>query len=629
MNDVNISSVRMLVAALGAAAVVSSTAIAADRTVTYEAPYAENNLLSNAETGVLTLDESAYPVDAAHALSFTGFVAVAKSTTVFNGGWWDFGGGLFPTNAASDRTVTLQNGAVVTNVASMPPSNHYRNKFRLLGASRLYIAGDAVVDYGESGTHRSNEVHVAEGSSLIVGGDIITSYCGAGSNAHRKEGVIFEVTGVGSYAKAKGLNMNKTANNANGSPGDARVVVSDHGILEIANTFDIAAGSRTFNNRLYVTDGGVVTAATVNLVSGYGLSYDKSSCGCEVHVLNGGSLRANTKFNIGYTSSSSTGKQGMSLVVSNGTFSAAKMQPFGLGSGNSNIVIRISGPDAKFHIDNVTGTLFGQANKTGWNKFVVENRAKLDFPWTSCSYTDNSANNTILVTGADTVLTLKNSFSLSSAANNSTSLMGFTNRFCIVDGGVVTGAFFHVAGDAGTLSVSNGTLLVSNAKYDQISSEPAAVNTFPAFTAGVRFRYGGASTNCVVRFSGTSPRIACVNGASADVRGSTKLIFDIPETCYDYGSDDYVPFDVAGKLTINNNCEIVVNGLTRAARNAIAAKGGSVPLIRAKTLNIGNALLASAQAALPAGCKLKLVGTAGKGQTLMCSLTPGLLVLFE
>jgi hypothetical protein len=207
--------------------------------------------------------------------------------------------------------------------------------------------------------------------------------------------------------------------------------------------------------------------------------------------------------------------------------------------------------------------------------------------------------------------------------------MGFTNRFCIADGGVVTGSSFRVAGDAGTLSVSNGTLLVSYSKYDQISSEPAAVNTYPALTAGVRFRYGGASTNCVVRFSGTNPRIACVGGSSADLRGSTKLIFNIPESGYDYGAEDHVPFDVSNKLTINDNCEIIVNGLTRAARHSIAAKGGSVPLIRAKTLNIGNALLESAQAALPNDCKLKLTGTAGQGQTLLLCRLSGLFIMFQ
>ena len=623
MNDVKSSSLRLVAAALCAAAMAAS---AADRTVTYEAPYAQNDLLSNSETGVLTLDESAYSADEAHALSFTGFTAVAKSTTIFNGGFWDFGGGLFPTNAANDRTITLQNGAVVTNVASMPPLNHYRNKFNLLGASCLYVAGDAAVDYGGGYTDHSNEVHVAEGSSFIVGGDIITSYYGAGSNAHRREGVLFEVTGTGSYAKAKNLDMNRSDSNANGSPGDAHVVVSDHGILDIENSLKIEAGSRTFNNRLYVTDGGAVTAATVNLVASYGVNYDNSSCGCEVHILNGGSLRANTKFNIGYTSSNSTGKQGMRLVVSNGTFSAAAMQPFGQNHANSNIEIRISGPAAKFHVDDVSrATLFGPAS---WNKLIFENGAKIDLPWTSYSYTRSSANNTILVTGAGTVLTLKNSLALAFGGQSS-SPMGFTNRLCIADGGMVTGAFVHVCGNAGTLSVSNGTLLVSYSKYDQISSEPAAVDVYPALTAGVTFKYGGASTNCIVRLSGTNPRIACVGGSSAELRGSTKLIFDVPETGYDYGEEDHVPFDVSNKLTINDNCEIIVNGLTRAARHSIAAKGGSVPLIRAKTLNIGNALLESAQAALPDGYKLKLTGTAGQGQTLLLCRLSGLFIMFQ
>ena len=155
------------------------------------------------------------------------------------------------------------------------------------------------------------------------------------------------------------------------------------------------------------------------------------------------------------------------------------------------------------------------------------------------------------------------------------------------------------------------------------------MNTYPALTAGVRFRYGGASTNCVVRFSGTNPRIACVGGSSADLRGSTKLIFDIPETGYDYGAEDHVPLDVSNTLTINDNCEFIVNGLTKAARHSIAAKGGSVPLIRAKTLNIGNALLESAQAALPDGYKLKLTGTAGQGQTLLLCRLSGLFIMFQ
>ncbi len=78
--------------------------------------------------------------------------------------------------------------------------------------------------------------------------------------------------------------------------------------------------------------------------------------------------------------------------------------------------------------------------------------------------------------------------------------------------------------DAGTLSVSNGTLLVSNSRYERVSSEPAGVDLYPAFSADVRFKYGGASTNCVVRLSGTCPRIACVGGSSAELQGQTLFL---------------------------------------------------------------------------------------------------------
>lgn len=583
-----------------------------DRTATYPAPYDEGTVLSNLGIGSLILDETDYPVNEANALRFTGFEAVANSTTIFDGGWWDFGGGDFPTNAASDRTVILRSGAVVTNVASMPLLNYFRNKFNLLGASRFHVTGDAVLDYGGSDSNHSNEFCVAEGSAFIVGGDIKMSVNQAVTNGRRKEGSVLKVTGAGSYAKAANLRM--SPENVNGPPGDCRAVVTDHGVLEIPGTISLGAGSRTFDNRLYVTDGGAVTAATVNVGAGWQSNYDASlDSGFEVHVLNGGVLRANTGFYIGITSSSNAGASGMKLVVSNATFSAAKFRPFGLGTMNRNSEVRISGPQAKFEVES-TDPLFGMA---GGNRFIVENGAKVDFPWTACSYTANSANNTVLVTGTGTVLTLNDNFGLSGAADNSTSIMGFTNSLCIADGGTVTGAFVRVHGDAGTLAVSNGTLLVSSKQYATVPSEPATPNAFPALTAGVRFKYGGASTNCIVRLSGESPRIACVGGASADLRGSTKLVFDIPETGYNYGGSDYVPFDVSNTLTISANCEILFTGLDKkATRDAIDANGGSVPLVRAKTMYVNNAVLAAAQSELPKGYKLKMTGTAGTEQVL-------------
>lgn len=611
---------KTLASALCAAMVatlIATPVLAVDRTEIYPAPHDEGAPLSNAETGDLLLDETDYPVNEANALRFTGFEAVANSTTILDGGWWDFGGGNFPMNSANDRTVILRSGAVVTNVVSMPAFNYYRNKFKLLGASRFHVTGDAILDYGESGQNHSNEFCVAEGSTFIVGGDIKMSVNQAGTNGRRKEGSVLKVTGAGSYAKAANLRM--SPENVNGPPGDCRAVVTDHGVLEVPGTISFGAGARTFDNRLYVTDGGAVTAATFNVGTGWQnpSSYDASlDSGFEVHVLNGGILRANTGFYIGLTSTSSAGVSGMKLIVSNGTFSAKAFRPFGIGTRNRNSEVRISGPLASFKVDDsVTAIpLFGMA---GGNRFVVENGAKIDFPWVNYSYTSSSANNTILVTGAGTVMTIKDNFGLSSAAENSTSIMGFTNRLCIADGGTVTGSYVRVSGDAGTLAVSNGTLLVSSVAYAAVSSEPAAPNTFPALTAGVRFKYGGVSTNCIVRLSGESPRIACVGGASADLRGSTKLIFDIPETGYNYGGSDYVPFDVSNRLTISSNCEILFTGLDKkATRDAIDANGGSFPLVRAKTMYINNAVLAAAQSALPKGYKLKLTGTAGTEQVL-------------
>ena len=92
-----------------------------------------------------TYDETAYAATEENALSFTGFEAAANTTTVFGGGWWDFQGGNFPTNVANDRTITIKDGAVVTNVASMPQASVYNRygfprRVLLSLAVTLYLA---------------------------------------------------------------------------------------------------------------------------------------------------------------------------------------------------------------------------------------------------------------------------------------------------------------------------------------------------------------------------------------------------------------------------------------------------------------------------------------------------------
>ena len=588
---------------------------------TFAPPYSAGALLVNSDS-FKAYDETAYAATEANALSFTGFEGAANSTTFFYGGWWDFCGGNFPTNVANDRTITIGEGAVVTNVAGMPQTKeYYRNKLNILGASRFYVGGDVVLDYGGTTLNHSNLLYVAEGSSFVVGGDIVMGNKATSSIWSPKLGSTLMVAGQGSFAKANNLMMPKVSS----SPGGCRTVVTDHAVLGVENEIVLGNGSHNFGNRLYVMDGGAVTAATVNVGVSSGAKDRGLYSGYEVHVLNGGTLRAETEFNVGVSSSTSYGPAGVGIVVSNGTFSVAKFRPFGFGIACTNNEVRVSGPLSRFEVDDVSDvSLFGMA---GGNMFIVENGAKIDFPWNTCSCDSSSANGTVLVTGANTVLTLKDSFGLSGSADNPTATTGFTNRLCIADGGIVTGAYVRVSGDAGTLSVSNGTLLVSSASCAEVDVEPAVAD-YPALTAGLNFRYGGLSKNCVVRLSGSCPRIACVGGASADLRGSTKLVFDIPETGYDYQSNDYVPFDVSNVLSISANCEIRVNGLdSKAVKDAIVANGGSMALVRAKTLAIGSGVLSAARATFPKGFGLIVSGTAGEGQTLSLVYSPGFIII--
>lgn len=588
---------------------------------TFAPPYSAGALLVNSDS-FKAYDETAYAATEANTLSFTGFEGAANSTTFFYGGWWDFCGGNFPTNVANDRTITIGEGAVVTNVVGMPQTKeYYRNKLNILGASRFYVDGDAVLDYGGTTQNHSNEVCVAGGSSFVVGGDIIMGNKATSSIWSPRLGTSLNVAGPGSLVKAKNLMMPKVSN----SPGGCRTVVTDHAVLGVENEIVLGNGSHNFSNSLYVMDGGAVTAATVNVGVSSSANDRGLYSGYEVHVLNGGTLRADTAFNVGVSSSTSYGPAGVGIVVSNGTFSVAKFRPFGFGIACTNNEVRVSGPLSRFEVDDVSDvSLFGMA---GGNMFIVENGAKIDFPWNTCSCDSSSANGTVLVTGANTVLTLKDSFGLSGSADNPTATTGFTNRLCIADGGIVTGAYVRVSGDAGTLSVSNGTLLVSSASCAAVDAEPAVAG-YPALTAGLNFRYGGLSKNCVVRLSGSCPRIACVGGASADLRGSTKLVFDIPETGYDYQSNDYVPFDVSNVLSISANCEIRVNGLdSEALKDAIVANGGSMALVRAKTLAIGSGVLSAARATFPKGFGLIVSGTAGEGQTLSLVYSPGFIII--
>ncbi len=559
------------------AAVSPVAANAADRTVTYEAPYEAGAVLSNTETGTLTLDETAYEVAEANALSFTGFESVANSTTVFKGGWWDFGGGEFPTNKVDDRIVTLQNGAVVTNVATMPNLNYYRNKFNLLGVSRFYVTGDAYLDYGGSGSNHSNEFCVAEASTLVVGGTIHLSVTAAGTNGHRTEGSTLKVTGERSYAKAANVKMSSAS--GNGAPGDCRVVVTDHGRLDVENTLSLGSGSRSFNNKLYVTDGGVVTAATVNVGSSWQQSYDGSLSGYEVYVLNGGVLRANTRFNMGNTD---RGVGGMKLIVSNATFSAAAFRPFGSKEQNSCSEVRISGPDAKVDFTIRSGEgVFGMGTN---NQFIVENNAEFAIPFTKFSYTGNSRCGTVLLrTGAKVTCN-----ALYTA--NVYDVGAVSNKVVVESGASLTSSgSVGIYGDYSGLDVNDGTLSVAN-KLLVGMNQQSSVTKF---------------TNCVFTVGGTNPSVRVGWNLSIGGEGTPQIVFSLPSSGYPSGvATSENPIIQCGRtsgeqmFSLSDNAEIRFENTTAFAQSNKEVSRDHV-LIDSNNIAISDDQLEDAASQLP------------------------------
>ena len=573
-----------LAAAFACAAAVSPIAAnAADRTVSYEAPYAAGAVLSNTETGTLTLDETAYEATEANALSFTGFESVANSTTVFNGGWWDFGGGEFPTNKVNDRVVTLQNGAVVTNVASMPLLDYYRNKFNLLGGSRFYVTGDAYLDYGGSGWNHSNEFCVAEASTLVVGGTIHLSATVAGDNEHRTEGSTLKVTGEGSYAKAANVLMSSAG--GNGAPGDCRVVVTDHGRLDVEDKLSLGSGARSFNNKMYVTDGGVVTAATVNVGASWQQSYDGSLSGYEVYVLNGGVLRANTRFNMGNTD---RGVGGMKLIVSNATFSAAAFRPFGSKEQNRCSEFRISGPDAKVDFSIASGEgVFGMGTN---NQFIVENNAEFAIPFSKFSYTGQSRCGTVLLrTGAKVT-----SGGLSTA--NVFDISAVSNKVVIESGASLTvSGTLGIYGDYSRLDVNDGHLsVVGNRLIIGMNTKSPATQF----------------TNCVFTVGGTNPSVRVSWNLDVGGEGTPQIVFSLPSSKYPANvATSENPIIQCGrvsgeqKFSLSDNAEIRFENATAFAKSHKDGRRDYV-LIDSNNIEISDDQLEKAMSGLPETMKL-------------------------
>lgn len=398
--------------------------LAKSGTVTLDSPVSYKNLYNVAAGGPVRLDQSRVAADEAHKNAFTGFFADAsRSSTVFDGGLWDFGAtadsttcNFFGNDYLHYRTAVITGGAVVTNVGGV-----------ILGGSCTSSGGGYAAAVG-------NTLRVTDGSSLTVNQVILSSanvggskstfvvdggsyfqcnkkfffgHANAGSNSRYNSGGRAVFSNENTRAVFKD-SLNIGANNdetyGGNSPGGTTMIVTDKATVDACNII-IGSGSRNFDNAFIVSNSGRVDCTSIDLTAiSFSSKYDSSDSGDKLMILSGAVVTNTGRTTVGYQSSSSIGAGGSEIVISNGTFYTDSLL-FAQGSAAKHDVLRMSGPDAKFTIaqagaDNSIHP-FGDATSGGYNSWIFENGATWTWPWTRWCYNSACHDQSVIVqTGA-------------------------------------------------------------------------------------------------------------------------------------------------------------------------------------------------------------------------------------
>ena len=531
--------------------------------------------------------------------NFTKYGAVASSTSVFDGvrfGFGETGSAVnFLGQAADSRAIILQGGTIITNVGAFSTSSGSKNTVEIRDNSQLFVNGNMELDSSPNGS-RYVRCTITDGGRLTVGGKLAFGTNNPGNDTSRwNGGDRLVVSNANAYAKLKELTLGATLDGKAGK-GGTQVWVTDYARMDVG-TITTGIGKRCYDNKIYITDGGVVTAAEVRVATGSSATAISGSCGEEVNVWNGGELRVNGSFTMGYTTTGSSSHSGMRLVISNGTFSAAQLS-FPKNVAGSNCEVRITGPLSRFSVDSyVQGKEpFGGSRS---NRFIVEDGANVYFGWNGYTYGSDPIDDSVIVQGEGSVLRFVKLRTAGYFQNKTTS---YTNHFYVASGAVATGKVLAVVGYGSEVTVSNATLKVSSNEYDTLNG--SSTRNLTALAVGYYDTDAGPSSNCVVNICGSSPQIQCVNGATAYFRGASRVVYHLPAEGY---ADGIVPFEADKKIQLISNCAIEFTGAEEmlAKHKALGKVGTKYVLMKAKTLSIPAAVLTVAQTSLPEGMALK------------------------
>ena len=376
-------------------------------TMTFESPVAYGKLENAVSSGVVIFDQSAYEKTEAYANSFTNFDAVADSSTTFLGGWWDFGLGAFLPTDRSGRTVTLEGGAVVTNVGAvtLAGATGMNNKLRITDESAMSAAD---VTLGAKDGEQHNDLEIVGGSSLTLSGNLkMSAYPNQiGNNGNNRTRNVVTVAGAGTTLNVAGSTflswINGSDGSYNASTGGNTLYVTNGATASLGN-LRLTQGLRFGGDDTAVFENAHVTTRNMYIATEWSLA-GRGPSQTLVHI-GAGSVVTNTEaIYIGtYGTNGRNGQDTIELVISNATFHTAKIREGAKGYfyllGGPRATLRISGEDAKFTIGGGVSTYFFKQNNT----IIVENGATYSMRTSGFNSTSDTQDETIIVRSGATL----------------------------------------------------------------------------------------------------------------------------------------------------------------------------------------------------------------------------------
>jgi len=592
-------------------------------------PGDEYGSLVNVASGEVVLTSSG-GATAAEAISFTSFdAAVGGATTTFSGGWWDFGVSspsattvnfMTADSLLSNRSTTLDNGAVVTNVgwayvAGGGEKTGYgsNNSLTLTGASTLRANSLRLGCYRYSG--QMSTVSVLNGSLLDVSGDLSLSDGSSLQKIGQKTGNSLVVRGAGSRLSVGGetsLGRDMSSGSA-GAIGGNMLVVADGanaslGVLSVSRQTWHGEQNRIVfgkDSRVAMTSFLLGVGGADNVTTPVGSNV--------VEILDGAVVTNTGALRFGAPVLSEIGNR---IIVSNATFHTDIYSENGyryLIRGQQNELV-LSGADAKFTLANGINSYF----RGEGSSLVVENRANYVLPSKNkySATLECIRESMIFRTGATVSGT-----SLSTGNDNDTA--GTSNRLVVASGASLTlasgfglvGNYSQLVVDDASLSVGNGLRLGDNGRSDSNARE---------------------FTDSAFVIAGSRPQVRIGWDLTCAGNGNPRIVFALPATGYGEGvATAENPIVRCGtgsaemQLRLSGNAALAFENAVEFGESHTSRR--DYVLVESNHLeSLTEERLAAASAGFPASMSLEVV-QAGSRQQLVLHVSPqkGMRIIFR